>query len=835
MKKGYIFSLDALVGAALLFLGVMLISNMYIPKPPQSPSYSTQDIVGIFSTMTISEVNNQYAKQLIQSGLVVNLNNTLLEQIGELWVLGHQAEAKALAANLSYQLLADTYGIGFYIDESPAYEKIVGNYTTLATSKALISGIETGKPVYGFASRAYVATALNRTTAAYAYFGGFVGSGAIKHRILMPQNFTVNKLVLELAMGGNLSLYVNDAFCGNYTKSGDVNYFTISQCLDKFAGGWNNFSLNFSVPQKDSYIGGGYFKVDYSSSEVVQDYTYINGQVSKTDYLPEIRGAINVYSSESASGNITGMDVLLHFNTNYGMFMSIGNATVYDGNKTGQVGELTVFLNNTMLSEMLDNYSGLGLTVPIRIGHFATNITNATGNVTDVVVTTSRTGTMGLADINGTNLTRMEAAKQLDQLFTNILLSSVGNREGLVSFWASSHTDSQISSNATVLNNTIADYEVQNPQQAQRWLCRAVSDAKSMLSQPLRKKYVLLMTDGNTTKCCSSGSCTSQKARDDVIAAACNDYNTTNVTIYAVGFGEGADNNLLSAVANCTNGKFRASTNYSGLQDIYKDFAADIGNISVAYELQKVAAVGVASSLYSDSYVQINYTPYVPPVAFGQTLIAIETPRSNGSVALSINNKIKITEARITSYSQDLWTKDSSVSNAGSTVFYNLSTFGKKFELLGDPFVVEIPPPLILPGYNNVTVNTGDANSAKPSQDNRIIYTIALNITVAGYSGVFQNASGCIWALNFEDGTNGSVKIPKDYNGTEACYYANSSYNAADAVNSAAFSVLSQLDVDGDGLLDVNLNEQSLAIALVKISKVPSLWGPAIAEVRLWQ
>ena len=69
------------------------------------------------------------------------------------------------------------------------------------------------------------------------------------------------------------------------------------------------------------------------------------------------------------------------------------------------------------------------------------------------------------------------------------------------------------------------------------------------------------------------------------------------------------------------------------------------------------------------------------------------------------------------------------------------------------------------------------------------------------------------------------------------CTYGSAgiSYSASDGTQSAAYYLLSNLDFDGNGKINIDIGAQGLQIESIKVSDVPSLWGPTIAEVRIWQ
>ena len=61
------------------------------------------------------------------------------------------------------------------------------------------------------------------------------------------------------------------------------------------------------------------------------------------------------------------------------------------------------------------------------------------------------------------------------------------------------------------------------------------------------------------------------------------------------------------------------------------------------------------------------------------------------------------------------------------------------------------------------------------------------------------------------------------------------SYNTNDTYDDASYKLFNNLDLDNDNRVDVNLVENNLVIGAISVNKVPYPWGPAIAEVRIWQ
>ncbi|MBR9690570.1 hypothetical protein GOV08_02695, partial [Candidatus Woesearchaeota archaeon] len=170
---------------------------------------------------------------------------------------------------------------------------------------------------------------------------------------------------------------------------------------------------------------------------------------------------------------------------------------------------------------------------------------------------------------------------------------------------------------------------------------------------------------------------------------------------------------------------------------------------------------------------------------------------------------------------------------------HNLSVFNPQYEFLGDPFIAGFNPSLLTPGSeDNITIRTGidSGNSTGCSANSTFYYTGLMKASVS-YSDVLEFAQGCNWTVQFEDNTYADIAVPPDYNGSNVCFYTNSStsYNINDTYDDAMYNLMKNLDLDRDGRIDINLVENNLVINAISLHKVPYPWGPAIAEVRVWQ
>jgi hypothetical protein len=847
--KAYFFSLDAMLALTLVVTTIVLLSSIDIREPSMTQTnFLSEDLMSVFSELRIGEINNSYVKELIQNGTITQLNNTILEQLGEFYADSNDATAASMFYNITYDIL-DGENIGLYIEDDQIYSYGDAPREILLTAHRMISGVARAKPVRGYVAKAFL-TGLNPLkNYVYYYFGGYVGDGNLTIKLSLPNYSDMREAKFELAVNSSFNLSVNDFNSGSYIHTAlpenEAETFYMNPAyFSNFRAGDNYLKFVFD---KGGHIGGGFMRIRLNTTYMNYSLNWNGSDSLQTDYLPGIKGVINLYSSMYVPGNLSSLEIFLHYATSdMSVFMTVGNTTIFRSNVSQ-----SVLLTDINLTPLL-NYSALSqYTTPIRMGHYSTNLSNYTGNVTDVILTTSRTSSMNTLppDLpNGTvyNITRIAGAIALDKIFVNVVLNNSGNRVGLVSYKADAPSgsgwDHVLTEDENSLISNINNYGT-NP--GNKCLCCAIehsyecllnSECKNQnLKTDGRRKIIVLMSDGTAEKDCKNKPWSTGDNEQDAIAAACYAYTNYGILVYSVGFGRTADADLLQQIADCGHGKFRKSDNYSGLEEIYKEFAAEIAQASIGFRFQEVIASGVESTLYPDSYIKMIYQPAVPPLAFDRVPITFETrafnnTASSGSFFLPLNTTLL--SALLTSYSGDKWTDNAS---ANGNQFYNLRLWDTNYQRLGDPFIVHIPVNLLNIGvFNTAQVSTGyGIDNAGGSLYDKAIYTLLVQ-TSASYSGVGSIAKGCNWTLKFEDGSNMSLPIPASYSGTEICDFETGDYNTSDSISTAVYSAFRQLDLDSNGLLDYNLNYDSLGIDTTTISGVPSLWGPSTVEVRTW-
>ena len=124
LKKGFLFTIDSIIGASIIITGILLINSFYIVEPSHtSLNYASHDLISALSRLKISEVNNLYVSELILSEEITNTDNSILEQIGEFWALDKINKAGNLTKEFTNDFVDSNLGFGFYIEGEKIYSK----------------------------------------------------------------------------------------------------------------------------------------------------------------------------------------------------------------------------------------------------------------------------------------------------------------------------------------------------------------------------------------------------------------------------------------------------------------------------------------------------------------------------------------------------------------------------------------------------------------------------------------------------------------------------------------------------------------------------------------
>lgn len=472
MKKGFLLSLDALVAISLLtMISIFLVGLSYTYSSPdlryQRYYYAGKDVVNLFEKTKMEAVSflPQVQSYLSQGVLEQeDMNRTVLDVIGSFWASGNKSYAENLTRDIVKEILNNTaYGFDIIMNNESLYQNGSGNPDYLTRLTTIVSGYEKDKPVNGYVAKVYM-TRVIKTGSEFVYFGGYVGDGNLTKSVVLTEDANMTDVYLEMNTGGNFTLYINGQQAGVYNKTSENfsadNWTVCSESVNPsycsyFSGGNNTVSINFTG-SGNSYIGGGYLKVTYRTSELTGgDYIYTGDTTLGRYWFPGIRGLINLYSSFYVPGTINNISVHLHYyhnlslnNVSIPLYFIIGGEEILTSNETG---EKTIEIPDYNISEIFGGKANLtkklsNATIPIRFGTETFAFISGEG-ASDSVLITDISGSMDTCDVqtseclhpdcngaSGCQNERIDVAKDVDKEFINTILNYTGNRAGLVSY-----------------------------------------------------------------------------------------------------------------------------------------------------------------------------------------------------------------------------------------------------------------------------------------------------------------------------------------------------------------------------------------------------------------
>lgn len=492
MKKGVLLSLDALAAISLLLIVSLFLAGMSFTYSSselryQRYYYAGKDLANILEETKIQAVSD--IVNLNDYGLGEDdVNRTILDVIGSFWAEGNQSYAENLTEEIFESILNGT-GLSYEIlfDSESIYSSQPDYSDFLARLSTIVSGYEKTRPVNGYMAKVYP-TKVSKSNSYFLYFGGYVGDGNITKNVTLPVDANVTNVYMEMNVGNNFTLYVNGNSLGTYIKSAvnfsADNWTVCSQSVNPsycsyFTGGNNSLELNFTS-NVTNYIGGGYLKIKYKTSELTEgEYVYTGDTRIGKYFFPGIKGIINLYSSFYVPGTLNNVSVRLHYYNNLStnnvgipVYFFIGANEIYRSNETG---EQDVYINDSNISGIFGGKMNLignlsNSTIPIRFGTETFAFVSGEGT-SDSVLITDVSGSMDTCDVESVCMSgicdesppcyrmRINVAKEVDKDFVNSILNYTGSRVGLVSYNNSVAQTHPISNDSASLISQIDGYQ----------------------------------------------------------------------------------------------------------------------------------------------------------------------------------------------------------------------------------------------------------------------------------------------------------------------------------------------------------------------------------------
>jgi hypothetical protein len=495
MKRGFLLSLDALVAISLLvMISMFLVGLSYTYSSPdlryQRYYYAGKDVVNLFEQTRMDSVSFlPVVQDYLARGVLdeEDMNRTILDVVGSFWAAGNQSYAENLTSGIVNAILSNTaYGFEILMNGESIYQNgsLDPDYVTRLTT--IVSGYEKDKPVNGYVAKVYM-TKVRKTGMDFSYFGGYVGDGNVTRLITLPGDANVTSVYLEMNVGNNFTLYINGQDAGSYVKTvGNFSADKWTVCSETvnpsycsyFGGGNNSVHVNFTGSGID-YIGGGYLKTAYRTSDLTgTDYIYTGNTTVGKYWFPGIKGLINLYSSFYVPGTLRNISVRLHYlnnltmnNVSIPLYFLIGSEEML---RTNETGERDVYIPDEYISGIFGGKPNLtkilsNATIPIRFGTETFEFIEGIGR-SDSVLITDRSGSMITCDVQSECMPgicdvsppcyrrRINVAKEVGEEFVDTMLSYKGNRVGLTAYGDSVCSYHNLTNDSVSLNSRIDTY-----------------------------------------------------------------------------------------------------------------------------------------------------------------------------------------------------------------------------------------------------------------------------------------------------------------------------------------------------------------------------------------
>lgn len=355
-KKAIFFSTDALIALMIIFLSVAVVYPVI--KYSVHKQDTSSDIVKILSSLKIGEINNSYIKGLIANGEIKNLNNSILEQIGEFYALDI-GKARTLA-NSVFSNLNTTENLGLWYGDdliasinSSAYETA----QNVEIERQTISGIEKGKASKGYVAKAWLKKILSKESSLFvrgdmicgAYtkysWGDYCGSTTnnITYEINISNNSKIEDAIW-LAEGSWINQYSKLYINNNKVFDGTINYYKILNVTSYLTPGKNQ-AVFYSTSGGDD--GASHIVIDYSTPELqtFSQQKRFPFNIVKTKSILHYEKSIFIPTS------ISSMNVTINSSRDVTLSFRKGAKTILIGKKYPK--NNTVFFSNGEISSNL--------------------------------------------------------------------------------------------------------------------------------------------------------------------------------------------------------------------------------------------------------------------------------------------------------------------------------------------------------------------------------------------------------------------------------------------------------------------------------------------------
>lgn len=366
MKKGVFFSIDALISVIIIFLTIaVLVPVVYYSS---RESFLEGDIVTSFSSLKIGEIENELVRELISQGEIRELNHSVLEALGELYVRNVTLSKFAAQSLLEELSLKENVGI-WYDDDLLASV----NYTSMESAgevrveRQIISGIKKGEEINGYIAKAWLKKISEKKNSIFIKGDNACGGwtsyswgdycSVTPNRIFYFVDIPENSEIVSaswLVEGSWVNQYFQIFVNGNKIYDGTIEYYRIFNITQYLNPGENTLHF-YSTQGGDD--GASHIIVDYKTPDM---QTFKHREIFPLNVV-ESRSIIHYEKSIFIPTEIFEMDLFVNSSVDVTLSFKKGAQTALIGKKypSGNLVHFTDAEIKGALSSSNINYSEL--------------------------------------------------------------------------------------------------------------------------------------------------------------------------------------------------------------------------------------------------------------------------------------------------------------------------------------------------------------------------------------------------------------------------------------------------------------------------------------------
>ena len=316
MKRGFFFTLDAIIAVGIIIGGLVLFSSFNEAKPPVlSMGYMSNDLITAVGDLQFFELGSTAYNIIDNATKPVDTNQSALSVVAELWANNDIFVAEDLAEFILDSNVPPEYGVGIWMDDELIYARTEPVPTTITSARKIISGVAKSSPTKGYVARANALDVIKHTSRIISFSpmgAGWYGNADDPGQALIDKYFDIASGVTISSASLAISLHMHnddedwivvDINNGNCTITRDEiswqqqSFYDIKDVKNCLVNGTNHIRLDLRNTDYNGHVHPGMLlRLDFDESTSIPIY---NQEHSERFYFDNIT---SILSDESDSG-----------------------------------------------------------------------------------------------------------------------------------------------------------------------------------------------------------------------------------------------------------------------------------------------------------------------------------------------------------------------------------------------------------------------------------------------------------------------------------------------------------------------------------------------------